>query len=433
MPLRTLFSRETRLLVTTVIVAVGVLLLLARYRFPQPSEGPATIVARPLDRWVASTSYDELAAAVDDTRLRLSPVMEVLQVEPPLGAGHGTQGDGPRYVPALRFRVDRAMAVVPTDFDIRGIVGFADGSVTVVGRDPGSGLTVVQVPEKPLPGGVTSALPPQAPVYLAEALGTPSGTALRPLFAARMDAVVDPRWDTALLGLHPALDFSPGRLLFTMQGRLAGMTVRAGSSVVMVSAAATLARAQLVSESGPAATSGIGVTVQALTPSVARAVGATAGVVVRAVGADGPAQGLLHLGDVIEAINGSSVRTLEEFEHRVASAPPDTKLQLRIVRFSLGLDVEVTTAALGEESVGDDLGLATRPVSTGIEITSVRPRSAASRAGLVAGDVITQVGAAVRPRPADVDAAYAKLPPGSSLLLGVVRQQDSLVVGLDKP
>lgn len=439
MPLRTIFSRETRLLVTTLVVAVAVLFLLARYRFPQQNNGGAQgIVPRPLDRWVASSSYDELAASIDDARLRVSPSLEVLRLSRPRGAGSSQAQDlhGPLFVPALRFRTDLALAVIPEGAEILGVIGPTDVTPVVVARDLISGLSVVRVSEESTgSAAMESTTLPAAPVYLAEAFGTPTGPALKPVFAGRTDVVQDPRWDASIVGLHPSTEFTAGRLVFTLNGRLAGVTVSVESGIGLVPAGATLARAEALLHEGPRARGDVGIAVQALTPSVARAVGATVGVVVRHVFADGPAKGLARTGDVIEAIDGTAIYTPDAFEARVGGLVPGSVAMLRVTRFGKSDDVPVpVVTATPQAAPAEPLGLTLRPAATGgAEVVAVLDPSLARRAGLRAGDVITLLGSEANPRPADIEVAFAKLESGASLLLGLVRQREHLVLGLDKP
>lgn len=442
MPLRTLFSRETRLLVTTLAVSVGVLFLLARYRFPNQADGPPSIVPRPLDRWVATSSYDELAAAIDDARLRVAPAMEVLRIVPSNGAALAADvASETDYVPALRFRDGLAMTVVPEGFEIAGFAGAISEKPILVGRDTASGLSVVRVPPKTVGVLATAVAPlPTAPVFLTEAFGAPNGAALRPAFAGRAVVVDDARWDVPLVGLHPSSEFVAGRLLFTMDGRLAGMTVRVVDGIALVPGAAVVGRAEALLQGPSSPPASVGIAVQALTPSLRRAVGATQGVVVREVSAEGPASRLVRVGDVVEAVDDATVDSTEAFERSISHLAPGNEARIRIRRLGASASQDITVVAAAVPTSADAgapapiLGLTLKPATNGgVEIVAVAVPSVAHRAGLRVGDVITQVGADLSPRPAAIDMAFGKLQAGASLLLGVSRQGHGWVIGLDKP
>lgn len=436
MPPSSIFSRETRLLLTTLVVSVGVLLLLARYRFPQQDTGPAqSIVPRPLDRWTATSSYDELAAAIDDARLRVSPSLEVFRLSGTAAQGDTLAAAPSTFVPALRIRSDVAMAFLPQGARIVGLSG-AEGVPALLARDRDLGLAVVRVPEKAAGATTNDAgVLPLAPIYLAEAFGTPSGAALRPIFVGRTDVVLDPRWSVSLVGLHPSPEFGAGKLLFTMNGRLAGITVAVETGVALVPASAALAQAEALLEGQQADRGDLGVAVQALTPQLSRALGATSGVAVRDVDANGPAKGHARPGDVVEAVDDTRVYSPEAFERHVAAVAPGTSVVLHVKRFGTAVQIPlvVTTAAPTEASTLP-LGLSLRPAASGgSEVVAVHDASVGQLAGLRAGDLITQVGSAINPRPADIESAFERLDTGASVVLGVSRHGKHALITLDKP
>src|SRR5262245_14526219 len=107
--------REMRLLLVTIAVSVGMLLLLARFRFPDEA-GRATVepAPAPLERLAASATYDELATIIGNVERRIRPTVLSLAVEGPSSI---------TYVPAIRLTEDRAVAILPADrrlADVRG-------------------------------------------------------------------------------------------------------------------------------------------------------------------------------------------------------------------------------------------------------------------------------------------------------------------------
>jgi hypothetical protein len=72
------WSRETRLLLLTMIVSAAVLGVLAQFRFPdvQRVEAPA----QPLERLAARATFDELAGIIERLDRRIAPSIVVLRV-----------------------------------------------------------------------------------------------------------------------------------------------------------------------------------------------------------------------------------------------------------------------------------------------------------------------------------------------------------------
>lgn len=75
--------RETRLLLATIGVSVAMLLLLARFRFPDEStRGTAEPPVAPLERLAARATFDELASTMADLERRLATRVELVRIQP---------------------------------------------------------------------------------------------------------------------------------------------------------------------------------------------------------------------------------------------------------------------------------------------------------------------------------------------------------------
>jgi S1-C subfamily serine protease len=208
-----------------------------------------------------------------------------------------------------------------------------------------------------------------------------------------------------------------------VSGRLIGinsqiLTPSGGNIGIGFAIPANMARnvmTQLI-EHGEVRRGKLGVTIQQITPDLARGLGlANAnGALVSSVESGGPAEAAgLERGDVITAINGSAVKDNNELRNEIAALQPGTSVQLTVQRDGKERTV---TAKLGElegpagrttpgsssEEPGR-FGLAVEPltqerareldvrVSKGLVVASVEPGSRAANAGLRAGDVIEQV------------------------------------------
>ena len=167
----------------------------------------------------------------------------------------------------------------------------------------------------------------------------------------------------------------------------------------------------------------MGILPQELTPEMARAFGMPngRGVAIAQVEPNSPAEKAgLKVGDVITAVNGTSVDDVNAFRLQIAGFAPNTTVHLKVARSGQNLEVPVTLGELNLEAEnrgggqgnnlpgGGEKG-ALRGVSvqgltsdlrrelqlpegtTGVVITDLDSDSPASAAGLEQGDVIVQV------------------------------------------
>lgn len=163
----------------------------------------------------------------------------------------------------------------------------------------------------------------------------------------------------------------------------------------------------------------LGVQIQDLTPELADSLGISQrrGVLVSDVLEGGPAEKAgVKGGDVILSVNNQPTEDSAQLKNHVAMAPPDSKARLRVVRDGKERIIGVT---LGRRSQGGGVaphgvgkqpknellsGLSLRSISPelrerlelparvdGVLVDEVAPGSAAARAGLQPGDVITTV------------------------------------------
>ena len=401
-------SRETRLLLITIVVSVAALWVLARIRFQDRPVSSAP-VPPVLAQLRPQSSYDDLARSIADIR--------------PTVAASVTATLSGR--PALRIREQTAVTLTPGPADAR------------LASDRATGLAVVQSPSADLPTIATWV--PRVmnyPRYLVAAELAGRNVALRPVFIGGLYPVATPMWDGEIWTLPPGTDLEPGTFVFTPDGAFAGLAIEERGRAAIVPAALVLSAAERLLAQGSRQAGEIGVTVQPISASIALATGVDTGVVVTAVDPEGPAAGQLVPTDVIEAADGQTILTLEHWLARVARLNAGDALSLR-VRGSRGVrDVQIAAVAPAqelEEPAEATLGLQLRAVPrTGAEVLSVRPRSRAARAGIEAGDVITVIGQQTAPTPAQVTRAFGAVPQDGSLLVALTRGSEHRVVVLDK-
>ncbi|MBI3262959.1 MAG: PDZ domain-containing protein, partial [Acidobacteria bacterium] len=158
------------------------------------------------------------------------------------------------------------------------------------------------------------------------------------------------------------------------------------------------------------------------------------GVVVTWVDPRGPAADKLVVTDLIETIADEVVATLEHWETRLARLAAGDSLVLRVRRRGEVREVHLTAdGALPTQSAAHLLGLTMRAIPRiGVEIVRVDPGSAAARAGIEAGDVMTLIGEIERPTPVQVTRAFLATPEDRPLLVGVTRGDRHRVLALGK-
>jgi serine protease Do len=146
------------------------------------------------------------------------------------------------------------------------------------------------------------------------------------------------------------------------------------------------------------------------------------GVLVQQVLPKTPASGKLEHGDIITELNGKAIVDVQQLRNAIAMTPPNTDVNMKVFRDNKDQDVTVHVAEQPEnmmasmegkapeesapaEATAEKLGIKMQDVTdelaqkygltevkAGALVTAVSPRSAAYRAGLQPGDVITEVG-----------------------------------------
>ncbi|HEX9638536.1 MAG TPA: DegQ family serine endoprotease [Acidobacteriota bacterium] len=204
----------------------------------------------------------------------------------------------------------------------------------------------------------------------------------------------------------------------------------------------------------------MGVNVQTVTPSVARALdlsephGALVATVVEGSPAD---QAGVKVGDVIVELDGKAVRDSNSLANQTSLTRPGTAVTIKLIRGGKELELRVTLEELPEEQeqarpaaaqterpssrLGLEVGELTPRLAerfgyenaAGVLVAGVRPGGAAFDAGLRDGDLIQEVNrrsvASVEQFQSEVDA----LKPGATALLYVRRGDGNLFLPLEIP
>jgi S1-C subfamily serine protease len=420
-------GRETRLLLATIAISVAVLVLLARFRFPDEASRPVSDpLPAPLERLAARATYDELAAIMADLERRLLPRLFIVQVQP-------DRSGGP-YGVAARVTPDRAVTLLAWHETLTGSAGPA-----ILARDNARDLAVLSVPEA---ADAVVTLPPATPRpgprYVAVVEATARGIVVRPVYVGRTDLFQDPRTTSPLLSIAALQQVLPrGAAVFSLAGNFLGIAIEGGSSTATVVPGDILRAAAESAREAEETRGDLGITVQPLTRALARATGADRGVVVNYVHPRGPAIDALESGDVVTAIDGTPVTTPSGFQQVVQGRTPGAEATIEIVRRGKPLTVQVsvrdTTGIPLPPLPAEDPGLVLRAVpDLGAEVVTVWAGGSAARAGLQAGDIILKVDDRSAPAPAALLSAYRQAEPGTALLLIVQRGADHRVLALER-
>ena len=195
----------------------------------------------------------------------------------------------------------------------------------------------------------------------------------------------------------------------------------------------------------------MGVSVQAVTPDLAKALGLDRprGGLVADVSKGGPADGAgIKAGDLIVEFDGKEIKESSELPTLVARAAPGSQARVKLLRdnkelalsVSIGEMKETEAAASPNEKAG--LGLSVQKVTPelaerlklnradGLVITAVEPGSPADESGLAPGDVIIEIDRKPIHTLADYRKALAEVGKDSGVLFLVRREGNSLFVAL---
>ncbi len=230
-------GRETRLLVLIVIVSLGVLLLLARFRFPAATLNVAPAVPSPLSNLASRAAFRDLSDAIVTAYDTLSPRLAVVRLEeavkpPARGRGAATPPAprASRLAPALRVKPDLALVYVPAGFNVVRVAGVP--AQQVAGSETRE-ITLVRVPAVEDSGldEVTEGFVGFS--FVIQVTATEGGPSVQPIFIGRTGAREDSRWPSGVVAIDHAT-VPAGSFLFTLEGRLLGLVIRDEATAAIV-------------------------------------------------------------------------------------------------------------------------------------------------------------------------------------------------------
>jgi hypothetical protein len=233
-------GRETRLLLLVIVIALSVLFVLARFRFP---EAERTVVVPPspgpLERLAARDRLDDVGGTVQGLTQRLAPWLAVVRTDPP--APLKTRGRGappvepgePRWLAAVRVRPDLGLAHVATGRTV-GFVVEANVPVETVATDDAREVALLKLPFSEglsLPAAFDTY---DGFSYVAVIEASAGGISARPVFLGRVDRQADPRWSDPVLVLAGRPGVMPGDLVFSFGGLFIGLVIQHADGLALV-------------------------------------------------------------------------------------------------------------------------------------------------------------------------------------------------------
>lgn len=245
-----------------------------------------------------------------------------------------------------------------------------------------------------------------------------------------------------------------GGPLFNMDGEVVGINSQiyspsggsVGLSFAIPSSLAIDVVAQL-KDKGRVDRGWLGVMIQEVDRDLAKSLGMDKpmGALISEADPEGPAaKSGLKAGDLIIKFNGKDVHTSSDLPYLVGRTAPKTKVPVLIMRKGKQQTISVTVGALPvspnevidrpagapAENAIDTLGLVVAPLDqttrggaeAGVVVQDVKPDSPAAEAGLIPGDVITQLGFSDIKSVADYNKIVKGLPKGEPQAVRFYRQ-----------
>ena len=341
----------------------------------------------------------------------------------------------------------------------------------VVGLDPRSDLALLRIQAKGLPFLKLDADDDLQVGEWVLAIGSPFGldySVAAGIVSAKGRSLPTRSRENYVPFIQTDVAINPGNSggpLFNLKGEVVGVnsqifTTRAGGSIGLSFAIPVNVLRNVVTqlrETGTVTRGWLGVTIQNVDRGLAESFGLQRpqGALVSNLAAGGPAEKAgLKPGDIILKFDGEAIETSSDLPHVVGLVAPGVEVEVLIVRDKRRRKLSVEVGGLdADDSLsqgyrgGDDgdepggrLGIAVEEapddmlsrwdLSGGVLVRGVQPDSPADDGGLRPGDVITAVGSTPIRSVGDFQDIIARLDPGDSVPLRLMRRGSPLFIGI---
>jgi len=292
----------------------------------------------------------------------------------------------------------------------------------VVGRDPKTDLAVIKISShfKDLP---VLSLGDSDKIRVGDwvlAIGNPFGlehTVTQGIISGRGRAIGAGPYDNFLQTDAPINPGNSGGPLVNLKGEVIGINsaIIASGQGIGFAIPINMAKSVIsqIKETGKVTRGWIGVSIQAVTPEIAKAFGIkeARGALVGDVIEGGPADSAgIERGDIIIAFDGRKVKSMSDLPRIVAETPVGKNADISIIRDGKEMTIKVTLAEMTEEKLAsplvtqdEELGMTVDDITpqlahelkikdkTGVLVTDIKSNSLSDEAGIEVGDIIKEV------------------------------------------
>jgi serine protease Do len=379
-----------------------------------------------------------------------------------MGSGFVVSEDG--YIVTNHHVVEGASSVVVRMIDRR------EFDAEVIGSDVRSDLALLKIDAEDL---VVLPIAQDDDVSVGEwvlAIGSPFGldfSVTAGIVSAKGRSLPTDTGENYVPFLQTDVAINPGNSggpLFNLAGEVIGVNsqifTRTGGSIGLsfaIPAAVVRNVTEQLRETGEVVRGWLGVSIQDVDKNLAESFGLDRprGALIAQVGAGSPAEKAgLESGDIILTFDDQPINNSGDLPHVVGLIAPDTIVDVLIRRDGKDrrLSVEVgglnpderpTVSANDADQQGGLLGLVLEAadasmmselgLSGGVMVLEVRPDSPAGESGIMGGDVITRLGSSATQSMEDFESAVAKLLPGQSVAVRLIRRGAPMFLAIRVP
>jgi serine protease Do len=304
-------------------------------------------------------------------------------------------------------------------------VKMSDGrefTAKVVGRDPKTDLALIKI-SSPFKGLPTLPLGDSDAIRVGDwviAVGNPFGlehTVTQGIISASGRVIGSGPYDNFLQTDAPINPGNSGGPLVNVQGEVIGINsaIIAGGQGIGFAIPSNTAKSIIaqLKEKGKVIRGWIGVSIQTVTPELARALGLKepAGALVSDVVPNGPAEkGKIKRGDIIISFNGKPIKRANDLPMIVADTPVGKVVDVKVLRDGKEMPMNITIREMPEGKMASGMEIPQRTLGltvddinpkwqrtfhlqdrAGVVVVDVISASPADDAGIQAGDIIKEV------------------------------------------